>query len=174
MNRPPNPMQPHRPLAEILQDPDTEWADIREAMKTQGRGSFMMGNQPMAATTNMGIVTALRESVSSEMIVRVSSCILVTSDEEDYDEIDQIVSKKKLTKELKPAEFKCSLGEIEENLTHHEDEVGGANKESDDNSRAPKSAHHNVGSSNIKEVTFTDSAEQKTMGELSFCAQILS
>mmetsp|Transcript_38255 Transcript_38255/g.82400 ORF Transcript_38255/g.82400 Transcript_38255/m.82400 type:complete len:577 (-) Transcript_38255:313-2043(-) len=66
MNRRPKPISTSQPtLADILQDPDTKWSDIREAMKTQGRGSFHVGKQGtfLKATTNAGIVKALRESV---------------------------------------------------------------------------------------------------------------
>lgn len=68
---PPEPCPNQRPLSDILQDPDTEWADIRAAIKTQGRGSFLVGrhhnnnssnnNNVIAVTTNAGVLKALRE-----------------------------------------------------------------------------------------------------------------
>jgi len=69
----PNPLQPSNPnnsittstpgLTQVLQDPTAQWSDIREALKSQGRGSFFVGkNGTLRATTNASIIKALRES----------------------------------------------------------------------------------------------------------------
>jgi len=48
-------------LADILQDPNTKWSDIRAALKAVGRGSYVdrEGTKIMAATTNAGMLSAL-------------------------------------------------------------------------------------------------------------------
>lgn len=55
-------------LADVLSDPTTQWSDIREAMRAQGRGSFFVGGggkggqTTLRATTNASLMRALRES----------------------------------------------------------------------------------------------------------------
>ncbi|KAL3774609.1 hypothetical protein ACHAW5_009803 [Stephanodiscus triporus] len=48
-------------LADILEDPNTKWSDIRAALKAVGRGSFVDsgGKQMVAATTNAGMLSTL-------------------------------------------------------------------------------------------------------------------
>lgn len=69
----PNPHKPSNPnnnittttsrLTQVLQDPTAQWSDIREALKSQGRGSFFVGkNGTLRSTTNASIIKALRES----------------------------------------------------------------------------------------------------------------
>ena len=68
-SKPPSPPAP-RPLADILRDPDTDWSDIRSALKTQGRGSTLVtglgsgSGRNIGATTNAGLLRALRESAA--------------------------------------------------------------------------------------------------------------
>ena len=48
-------------LADILEDPNTKWSDIRAALEAAGRGSYvdMGGTKTVGATTNAGILSAL-------------------------------------------------------------------------------------------------------------------
>mmetsp|Transcript_14277 Transcript_14277/g.25070 ORF Transcript_14277/g.25070 Transcript_14277/m.25070 type:complete len:617 (-) Transcript_14277:158-2008(-) len=108
-------------------------------------------------------------SLSSEMR-RTSSCT-VTSDDDELDLVDGNVGstdKKKSMEELKPAE--CSVvGGIEEKMSRHSGGFGGANKESKGNispQRSGNGRRRRTGSRNIKEVTFTDSMEQKKLGDI--------
>lgn len=69
---------PRRPLADILQDPDTEWADIQAALRIQGHG----------ATTNAGVVKALQSALCPEESRRATGapCCMLTSSNDDDDE----------------------------------------------------------------------------------------
>jgi len=69
----PNPPKPSNPnnnittttprLTQVLQDTTAQWSDIREALKSRGRGSFIVGeNGTLRATTNASIIMALRKS----------------------------------------------------------------------------------------------------------------
>ena len=97
-NRPPAESRlRRRSLADVLQDPDTKWADIRAAIKTQGRGSFVVkgnsnNNATMAATTNAGVLKALQDSVfldEEHHQRRTSSGTTATS--EELDQLDGII-----------------------------------------------------------------------------------
>mmetsp|Transcript_26312 Transcript_26312/g.47711 ORF Transcript_26312/g.47711 Transcript_26312/m.47711 type:complete len:616 (+) Transcript_26312:61-1908(+) len=150
MNHRPKPISVSQPtLADILQDPDTKWSDIREAMKTRGRGSFHVGKQGtfLKATTNAGIVKALRESVgASEFkgdcdVDRLDDC----ADDNDDDDNDEF---------------------SKETLFHYlAIEAGKAN----DGEAPRKIMTDTINDMNIKGVSFTDSIEQTKIGESRWC-----
>mmetsp|Transcript_20287 Transcript_20287/g.34876 ORF Transcript_20287/g.34876 Transcript_20287/m.34876 type:complete len:699 (-) Transcript_20287:63-2159(-) len=162
---------PHRPLADILQDPDTEWSDIREAIKTQGP----------TATTNNAIVKVLRESVSRSSLK--SSALMCSSFKssshidaagssfddidgagDDGDELNQILEglNGQSSDLICPDDFKEKTAQNRFVGSVIDDVLRGADSQDIGNSsKNPKSCGNVGNSSSIKEVDFTGVMEDK-------------
>ena len=86
-----------RPIADIISDPNTKWADIRAAIKT-GRGSFAVGAKNNIVFTNNGGGGAFKAPLRSQKKKkRISSVTTTTSSDEDEEDKELLIVKQLLT-----------------------------------------------------------------------------
>ena len=169
-------------LADILADPDTDWADIRDAIKSQGRGSFAIAGsntKMMGLTTNAGLALVLRESMtkggggglsSANQLERKRTSLTATSSDDEVevngDDNENDPFENGLKQLLESNELRCSKTSELRSSTQSDDTVPSSNTSHRKRHPRPQDS----GPRNqiqIKGVQFTDPKQEQTkMGKL--------